>query len=129
MEISHNMVGWFEIPVTEMGRAVKFYESVFEIKLKRQQFGPIDMAWFPFLEDAVGSPGALVHNTEFYKPSENGVLIYFTAFSGDLETELKRAETAGAKIIMPKKLISDEIGFMGLFRDTEGNRVALHSRK
>lgn len=30
--MEHNMVGWFEIPVTDMDRARKFYESVFDIK-------------------------------------------------------------------------------------------------
>ena len=41
MEIKHNMVGWFEIPVNDMDRAIKFYESVFEIELQRQQFGDV----------------------------------------------------------------------------------------
>jgi predicted enzyme related to lactoylglutathione lyase len=30
--------------------------------------------------------------------------------------------------VMPKKLISEDIGYMGLMIDTEGNRIALHSR-
>ena len=29
---------------------------------------------------------------------------------------------------MPKKLINDEIGYLGMFLDTEGNRIAVHSR-
>lgn len=28
-----NAVGWFEIPATDMDRAVKFYETVFDIRL------------------------------------------------------------------------------------------------
>jgi len=30
---------------------------------------------------------------------------------------------------MQKKLISDDVGYMGLFIDSEGNRIAVHSRK
>jgi predicted enzyme related to lactoylglutathione lyase len=36
-------------------------------------------------------------------------------------------EVAGGRITMPKGKISDEIGYMGFFMDTEGNAVALHS--
>ncbi|MGB5370046.1 MAG: VOC family protein, partial [Flavobacteriaceae bacterium] len=31
--MDHNMVGWFEIPVTDMQRAKKFYEKVFGIAI------------------------------------------------------------------------------------------------
>jgi len=122
------MVGWFEIPVKNMERAIAFYEEVLNLKMKRQQMGPLDMAWFPWKEDGLGAPGSLVHNKEFYKPSSDGVLIYLTAHSGDLNTELSRVEPAGGKVIQPKTKISDEYGFMALIIDSEGNRVALHSR-
>jgi predicted enzyme related to lactoylglutathione lyase len=39
------------------------------------------------------------------------------------------AEAAGGKVPQPKQLISDEVGYMGIFLDSEGNRIALHSRK
>jgi predicted enzyme related to lactoylglutathione lyase len=124
-----NAVGWFEIPVTDMDRAVKFYETVFDIRLSRNLFGKLEMAWFPEVENGMGSAGSLVFNEEFYKPSEDGVLIYFTARSGDISIELERVEKAGGKIIMPRKQISEEYGYMALIIDTEGNRIALHSRK
>jgi len=43
--------------------------------------------------------------------------------------ELDRIEKAGGKIIQPKTQISPEYGYMGVFLDTEGNRIALHSQK
>ena len=39
-----------------------------------------------------------------------------------------RVEAAGGKRIVPKKLIAPEIGYSAVFEDTEGNRIALHSR-
>jgi predicted enzyme related to lactoylglutathione lyase len=129
MEITHNMVGWFEIPVVDMERAIRFYETVFEVKLSRQQMGPLDMAWFPWTETGPGSAGSLVCQPEYYKPSSDGVIIYFTAFSGDLAVELGRVESSGGTILEGKTLISEEIGYMALFLDSEGNRIALHSRK
>ncbi len=59
----------------------------------------------------------------------NGVLIYLTTQTGDLNDELKRVEKAGGTVIQPKTLIAEDYGYMALFIDTEGNRIALHSRK
>lgn len=122
-----NSIGWFEIPVTDMDRAIKFYEAVLGEKLERHTMGPLDMAWFPSVENGTGSAGSLVsHNA--YKPSGDGVLIYFTARSGDVSIELGRAEKAGGKVLQGKTKISEDYGFMGLIIDSEGNRIALHSR-
>ncbi|MDP4185668.1 MAG: VOC family protein [Bacteroidota bacterium] len=128
MEQKHNVVGWFEIPVTNMGRAIRFYEEVFEFKLEQSQMGMADMAFFPWVEGSMGSPGALVYLPDLYKPSSDGTVIYFTAFSGDLNNELSRVEKAGGKILEGKKLIKEEIGYMAIILDTEGNKIALHSR-
>jgi len=128
MELQRNVVGWFEIPVTDMDRAVKFYETVLNLKLERHNMGELDMAWFPS-GDLPGSPGTLVRHKDFYKPSSDGVLIYFTAQSGDLSNELSKVKPAGGKVLMEKKLITEDIGYMGLFVDCEGNRIAIHSRK
>jgi predicted enzyme related to lactoylglutathione lyase len=124
-----NVVGWFEIPVVDIDRAKKFYEEVLGLKLERHTLGPLEMAWFPWIEDAVGSPGSLVQMEEFYKPSEDGVVIYFTSPSGDAANELARVEEAGGKLLRPKIQISEEYGYYGLALDTEGNRIAIHSRQ
>ncbi len=125
----NNVVGWFEIPVLDMDRAVKFYETVFDFKLQREQMGDLDMAWFPFNMEAYGSAGSLALAPDFYKPSANGVMVYLTANSGNVSKELGRVETAGGKVTMEKKQISEEHGFMAVFIDSEGNRVALHSQE
>ncbi len=127
--MKNNAVGWFEIPVTNMDRAVYFYEKVLNLELQRNSFGELEMAWFPWKEDGLGSPGTLVCNKKYYKPSADGVLIYLTAHSGDLANELSLVEEAGGKVLQQKTQISEEYGFMALILDSEGNRVALHSRK
>ena len=127
--MKNNMVGWFEIPVENMERAIAFYEKVFDLKMDRHHMGPLDMAWFPWNEEGTGSPGTLVHFPAAYKPSTDGVLIYLTAHSGDLANELSRVEKAGGKVLQGKTQISDEYGNMALIVDSEGNRIALHSRE
>ena len=126
--MKNNAVGWFEIPVEDMERAINFYEKVFDFKLERHTLGKIDMAWFPYVIEGLGSGGSLVYAPDHYKPSKDGTLVYFTAHSGDLSNELSRVTEAGGKVIQVKTQISEEHGFMALFIDSEGNRVALHSR-
>ena len=124
--MKHNMVGWFEIPVTNMERAKTFYDAVFNIEVQVQDFGGTLMAWFPFAEGKLGASGSLIQNTA-YEPSESkGVLIYFS--TEDITTELNRVEAAGGKVMKPKTQISPDIGYMAVFIDCEGNRIALHSR-
>lgn len=131
MELQRNVVGWFELPVSDMERAIKFYETVFEWKIARHQMGELDMGWFPMMQgDKPGAGGSLVYQKDHYKPSSfDGVLIYFTSQSGDLNNELNRVDKAGGKVLIPKRLIAPDIGYMAVFTDTEGNRVALHSLK
>ncbi|MBT8187787.1 MAG: VOC family protein [Croceitalea sp.] len=125
--MEHNAVGWFEIPVRDMDRAKKFYETVFDIKIHVEDFGGFLMGWFPWVEDKIGASGSLILNPEWYIPNhKEGVLIYFS--SADVQVELDRIEKAGGRILKPKTLITPDIGYMGLFHDTEGNRIALHSR-
>lgn len=125
--MKNNIVGWFEIPVDDMERAISFYEKVFDLKLDRNQMGPLDMAWFPWIDGGYGSGGSLVYYPDAYKPSESGTLVYLTAISGDLSNELSRVEDEGGKVLQDKTQISPEHGYMALIVDTEGNRVALHS--
>lgn len=126
--MENNIVGWFEIPVSDMERAISFYETVLGVKLDRNQMGSFDMAWFPYEPEGYGSGGALVYSPESHKPSADGVLVYLTAHSGDLANELSRVEESGGKVLQDKTQISEEHGFMAVLLDTEGNKIALHSR-
>lgn len=122
-----NMVGWFEIPVKDMDRAKKFYEYVFNIEISIHDLGGLVMGWFPTAPDKKGASGSLVKH-EMYTPSAtDGPLLYFTC--PDLDIELGRVETAHGKILQPKKEIGGGHGFTALIKDTEGNRIALHSLK
>jgi predicted enzyme related to lactoylglutathione lyase len=121
-------VTWFEIPVTDMARAKAFYESIFAFKLADLEPGQgLKMALFPGTQDGMDGSGSLIQMASFYKPGETGPLIYLNA-DPDLAVVMGRVEKAGGKVIFPKRQISPERGFMGVFSDTEGNRIALHSK-
>ncbi|MDM9630549.1 VOC family protein [Robiginitalea aurantiaca] len=126
--MKENVISWVEIPVLEMARARRFYENVFGFEIEVQQFNDLLMGWFPFADGKPGASGSLVQHETGYTPSDSkGPVIYFAC--EDLQQELDRVAGAGGQILQPKTQISEAIGFMGVFLDSEGNRIALHSRK
>jgi predicted enzyme related to lactoylglutathione lyase len=85
------------------------------------------MRMFPLENQMADVGGALCYNKEFYKPSStDGPLIYLNG-NPDVQNILDKIEVAGGKILVPKTQISPEYGYMAVFVDTEGNRIALHS--
>ena len=121
-----NAISWFEIPTKDLGRAQKFYEEIFGIQMIPLDLANIKMRMFP-LEDMMGVGGALCYAEGFYNPSLNdGPLIYLNA-NPDVKLILDKVDAAGGRVIVPKTEISPEYGFMGVFIDSEGNRIGLHS--
>jgi uncharacterized protein len=94
------------------------------MKLALHAVGPLQIAWFPMKNDEHGTTGSLVQN-EAYIPSHAGMLVYFTV--ADIDAALKRVPEQGGKVLRAKTSIG-EYGFVGHFEDSEGNRVAVHSR-
>jgi len=118
-----NPVNWFEIPVNDLSRAVRFYEAVFGVPLATMEMGPAQMAMFPMVQGGTNAGGALV-KTEGYTPSPAGTVVYFSV--ADIEGTLAKIGQAGGSTIVPKMSIGEH-GFFAQFQDSEGNRVALHS--
>ena len=121
-----NRVLWFEIYVTDLDRAQKFYEAAFDISLNRQEMMGVDMAWFPMGETEgeldPGAPGTLIKMDEI-SPSKDGSVVYLHV--ADIDATLAKIEAAGGKMLVPKTNIGKH-GSIAHFEDTEGNRVALH---
>ncbi len=120
-------ISWFEIPAKDIDRAQKFYEAIFEIQMQPMDFGGTKMRMFPLDDPMDGVGGTLIDSGGFHKPSlTEGPLIYLNG-NPDVNIVLNRVAGAGGKIMVPKTEISPEYGFMAIFEDTEGNRIALHS--
>jgi predicted enzyme related to lactoylglutathione lyase len=125
--IFKNAISWFEIPTADIDRAQKFYESIFDIRMVPLDMPQLKMRLFPIADMLTGIGGALCNSGGFYIPSEDkGPLVYLNA-NPDVQIILDRIEAAGGKIKVPKTQISPEHGYMAVFIDTEGNRIALHS--
>ncbi len=120
-----NVINWFEIPAADFERAVGFYEKVFDVTLERQSMDDAQMGIFPY-EDP--KTGGAVTKMEMLKPGSVGTLIYLDA-TPDVEPVLSRAKANGGQIVMDKTLICDDVGYIGVFIDSEGNRVGVHAPK
>lgn len=121
-----NAITWFEIPVTDMTRALTFYQTLTGQAMSREAFGPPggEMATFPVKEhDAV--TGCLQFDPHS-QPSQEGSLVYLNA-APSIGAWIDRAEQAGGKIIVPKTALPPGMGFFAIFIDCEGNRVGLHA--
>ncbi|MGZ3766294.1 MAG: VOC family protein [Mucilaginibacter sp.] len=124
--IFKNAISWFEIPATDLNRAQKFYETIFDIEMATIDMPQLQMRVFP-IEDQMNIGGAICQSGNFYKPSaESGPLLYLNG-NPDLQKVLNKVEAAGGTIVIPKTQISTDYGYMAVFLDTEGNRIALHS--
>lgn len=122
----NNVVGWFEIYVEDMERAVMFYETVLEKKLgvmSDPTNSGMQMRDFPGDMTGYGANGALV-KMEGFGPSTGGTLVYFAV--EDCAAEEARVVSAGGEIIKTKESLG-EFGWMSLVKDTEGNIIGLHS--
>ncbi len=126
MDNTTNALNWFEIPVTDMQRAKHFYQVIFGIHMEDMDMPGMQMAMFPYEMNSGKLSGALV-KSDFHRPSHDGVIIYLNA-NPDLKVVLDRVESEHGEVVMPKTKISDDIGYMAFFIDSEGNRVALHSQ-
>jgi predicted enzyme related to lactoylglutathione lyase len=126
MNANENTLNWFEISVTDISRAKNFYETIFNIRMETSNMMGMDMAFFP-MEMGNGKAGGCLCKSDQHKPSADGVKLYLNG-NPDLSTALSKVEVSGGKIIMPKTKISDDIGYMASFVDTEGNTIAIHSQ-
>ncbi len=123
--MTRNALNWFEIPVTDISRAQRFYETLLARSLRREDMGPQTLAIFPY-ENGKGVGGALLQSATAPAPAIDGSLVYLDA-SPSLDAALSRAAELGAKVLLPKLQLPGTIGFIAQIVDSEGNRVGLHS--
>jgi len=119
----NHLINWIEIPVTDMKRAIGFYSKILDVKLNEMEIGPVKYALFP-ASDRFNN-GALALG-EYYIPSADGVTIYLDG-GNDLDRILLKVKAAGGNVIMDKTFLSSEAGYIGLFIDSEGNRIGLQN--
>lgn len=118
-----DFVTWFEIPAYNHYRSVAFFNYIYGIEITTVELNGFAMGFFP-AENGIG--GAIVTG-QGCVPSEIGPLIYLNG-GYDLNNVLSKVNEAGGRVVMEKSYLSDTAGYFALFIDSEGNRLALHSK-
>ncbi|MEO7299379.1 MAG: VOC family protein [Verrucomicrobiota bacterium] len=118
-----DQIVWCDIPVKDLDRAIKFYSAVLGVKVEKQSFGDMNMGVLPHAGENVS--GCLVVTKEA-KPSADGPLIYLNC-EGRLDAAEATVEKNGGKVLQSKHQIGP-YGFRAVVLDSEGNRIALHSK-
>lgn len=113
-----NVAVWFEIPVSDLERAVLFYNKVFDQDIViTTDMGPNPVAMFGYAQET-GTGGHLYPG----KPSENGPTVHLAA-PDTLEETRARIFNSGGKVE------SDDVPLpMGAFfyaRDPDGNSIGV----
>ena len=69
-------ISMFEIPATDISRAINFYQALLQIKIEKMDGEGMQMGILPYEGEMV--TGVII-KAEGYKPSANGVTIYLNA--------------------------------------------------
>jgi predicted enzyme related to lactoylglutathione lyase len=120
-----NQIVWFDTPVTDLDRAIRFYSAVLGVPVKKEQYPGMTFAVLPHEKDDVAgclTPGCA---DEGVKPSDQGSLLYFNC-QGRLDAAIAAVEPNGGKVLQAKHQIGP-YGSRAVVLDSEGNRIALHS--
>lgn len=123
-----NVLTFFEIPVMDIDRSKKFYETILDIEMVKRLDGNDEAVFFPFNPNVVqatsGRVTGVLSKTERNSPSSNGTVVYINA-SPDIQIVLDKVEQTGGKILVPKTKIP--AGFIAIIIDSEGNKIGLHA--
>ena len=117
-----HLSNWLEIPVTDMERARAFYARVLQEELPpAMELAGNQYSLFPS-EDRFNC-GALAKG-DGYVPARDGVTVYLDG-GDDLDGFLDRVTRSGGTVVLPRTYLGKEAGHIGLFLDSEGNRMGL----
>jgi predicted enzyme related to lactoylglutathione lyase len=115
-----NRAVWFDIPVADLERAVRFYAAVLAVRVDKEAFGDSSIG---VIEHQDGNGGCLVPGQE--EIAAGGVLIYLNV-DGRIRDAVQQVVPQGGTVIKPIHALGPH-GFRAVILDSEGNRVALHS--
>ena len=107
----------------DLDRAIRFYSAVLGSPVEKQEYPGMAIGLLPCVDS--GASGCLFTKAD-EKPSDKGMLVYLNA-QGRLDEAVAAVTANGGKVVEPKHQIGPH-GFRAVIHDSEGNRIALHSR-
>lgn len=118
--VPKDMTVWIEIPVTDLRRAILFYETITGGSLKIQDMGGTEIAMFQVSDPVTGVAGNLYQG----KPATpgQGPTIHLAA-EGALEDAMSRVKKAGGQVVSDPHVIP--AGRFAYCLDPDGNSIGL----
>ena len=115
-----NRIVWFDLPVTDLVRAIQFYSEVLKVEVK-EEFSDVAV-----ISHETGEVSGCLFTSDDQNPSKSGALLYFNV-NGRLQAAIDAVVKNGGQIEKPAHKI-DPFGHRAIVIDSEGNRIALHSQ-
>ncbi|MDX8347171.1 VOC family protein [Cognatiyoonia sp. IB215446] len=115
---ARNIMVWGEIPVTDMEKAVAFYNEVFGYEMTIDNSGPNPMAMLGGVMETAGAhlyPGT---------PAKDGGNTIHIDLPDTLEAGIERCKAAGGEVVSPP--ISIPSGRFVYAKDLDGNSIGLY---
>ncbi|WP_417480766.1 VOC family protein [Maricaulis maris] len=118
-----NFTVWVEIPVTDLDKAMEFYETVFKTELKKiEDMGPNAIAMFQ-----TATEGGVAGHLYPGKPAADGAgPTIHLACPDSLEDTMERLDKAGGTVLSDPIAIPD--GRFTYCQDPDGNSIGLFTR-
>ncbi|MGB0951899.1 MAG: VOC family protein [Planctomycetota bacterium] len=119
----NNCAVWFDIPVADLERSVNFYKAVLATEVSTESF---DGFSFAVLMHEKGNGGCLVPMPDAIH-RDGGILLYMNVH-GRIRDAVAQVTALGGEVLEEVHPIGPH-GFRAIIRDSEGNRLALHSEE
>ncbi len=119
-----NVERMLDIPVIDFERARKFYSAIWLFDIKTQEINGKRIGLFPY-ESSQGVACGIVDSFDS-KGVSFSEIIYLNC-PRDISIILDRVKKEGGSVIEPFTRISKILGSYAIFKDTEGNKIHLHS--
>ena len=108
-------VYYFEMPVDDFDRAIKFYETVFDWKVTKNE-----RSSGPYYSVKTGDDSKAGINGSFFKKAEGWSTVSNVINVQDIDACIEKIQKLDGEIIFPKTIING-VGYLAYFKDTEGN--------
>jgi predicted enzyme related to lactoylglutathione lyase len=112
-----NKVCHFEIVSDDLWRSAEFYGKLFG--WESQPWGEQYMMFS--IKDGIGGG--------FFKRQEGAADVALYILVDDIDAKLAEIVAEGCEVLVPKKLISEDIGYYALFKDPSGVPIGLFAEK
>ncbi len=132
--MNHNAVVHFEIPADDVERAMAFYKNAFGWKFNKWEM-PSDSSTGgkPYYgvvttestDDGIPKKAGAINGGLMERAHPGHVMTNYISVES-IDDAIANVSEHGGTVVMPKTEIAPGMGFIAMFKDSEGNMMGLH---